>query len=94
MKTLKFIHLIGFIALFSLISCNKEYITNEYITNEYYYDGKFFITEQEEITKDICPPFLQKGDTVAIFAASNAVSKSEVKNGIEKLESWGLNVIR
>ncbi|MBQ9100955.1 MAG: LD-carboxypeptidase [Paludibacteraceae bacterium] len=98
MKTLKFIHLIGFIALFSLISCNKEYITNEYITNEYYtneyyYDGKFFITDQEEITKDICPPYLQKGDTVAIFAASNAVSKSEVKNGIEKLESWGLNVI-
>lgn len=96
-KSLLYLLNIGLIFL-SLSSCNKEYITNEYITNEYYsneyyYDGKFFITDQEEITQDIRPSYLKKGDTIAIFAISNGVSKSDLKNGISVLKNWGLNVI-
>lgn len=97
MKNLKLLQLTLFATILSLNSCKEyvtnEYITNEYYSNEYYYEGKFFITEQEEITTDIRPPYLKKGDTVAIFAASNAVTKNDIKDGISKLKSWGLNVI-
>jgi len=78
-------------------SCGDD-ITNEYITNEYtnIYNKEYYSTvlsNQKEITEDIRAPFLKKGDTVAIFALSNAVSKSEMAAGIETIKSWGLNVV-
>jgi len=85
----------------------KEYITNEYVTNEYItnqyitcndsvYIREFYsivLSQQQEITRQIQPPYLRAGDTVAICAASNAVSKSELSNGIAILKSWGLHVL-
>ncbi len=38
------------------------------------------------------PPFLQPGDSVAIFATSNATAFEELRYGISVLESWGLHV--
>ena len=80
-------------------SCKKEYITNEYITNNEYvtntYDAEYYSTilnSQEEITMDVRPDYLKKGDTVAVCAASNAVSEKDVADGISTLKSWGLNV--
>jgi len=78
--------------------CTKEYITNEYYitNNEDVYNKDYYttiLTSQQEITTDIRPPYLKVGDTVAIFAASNKVTKSELANGIETLQQWGLKVI-
>lgn len=76
-------------------SCGDD-ITNEYITNEYIYNKEYYSTvlsNQKEITEDIRSPFLKKGDTVAIFALSNAVSKSDMEAGIATIKSWGLNVV-
>lgn len=78
--------------------CKKEYITNEYVTNEYttnVYDSEYYSTilnSQEEITQDIRPDYLKEGDSVAVCAASNAVSASDIATGISTLESWGLKV--
>lgn len=90
------------IALFALLcttGCKKEYVTNEYITNNQYinnvYDSEYYSTilnSQEEITMDVRPDYLKEGDTVAVCAASNAVSESDVATGIATLKSWGLNV--
>lgn len=80
-------------------SCKKEYITNEYITNNEYvtnvYDSEYYSTilnSQEEITQDIRPAYLKEGDSVAVCAASNAVSESDIAGGIKRLEEWGLKV--
>lgn len=83
--------------LVMMSSCGDE-ITNEYITNEYtnIYNKEYYATvlsNQKEITEDIRAPFLKKGDTVAVFALSNAVSQSDMAAGIATLKSWGLNVI-
>lgn len=80
-----------------LSSCGDE-IINEYVTNEYtnIYNKEYYATvlsNQKEITEDIRAPFLKKGDTVAVFALSNAVSQSDMAAGIATLKSWGLNVI-
>lgn len=76
-----------------VFSCKKEYITNEYVTNENIYQNQYYLlNEMEEITEDIRPPYLKKGDTIAIFASSNSVTKDQLKNGIDKLKSWGLAV--
>lgn len=77
-------------------SCKKEYITNEYITNsvENHYSNKYYLPdEMEEITDIKTPPYLKQGDTVAVFAISNSVTRSEVVDGIKVLKSWGLNVV-
>lgn len=87
--------------LLAISSCKKEYVTNEYITNEYVtneyvYNKEYYSTVlamQTEVGEDIRPPYLKKGDTVAICVTSNAVSESEMADGIAKLESWGLNVV-
>ena len=83
--------------LVMMSSCGDE-ITNEYVTNEYtnIYNKEYYATvlsNQKEITEDIRAPFLKKGDTVAVFALSNAVSQSDMAAGIATLKSWGLNVI-
>jgi len=83
--------------LVMMSSCGDE-ITNEYITNEYttIYNKEYYATvlsNQKEITEDIRAPFLKRGDTVAIFALSNAVSQSDLSAGIAKIKSWGLNVV-
>lgn len=41
----------------------------------------------------IIPPYLQKGDTVAIVCTARKFSKEEAQPGIELLTSWGLNVV-
>lgn len=78
-------------------SCGDD-ITNEYVTNEYYniYNKEYYTTvlaDQKEITEDIRAPFLKKGDTVGIFALSNAVTRDELASGIATIKSWGLNVL-
>jgi len=88
--------------LVAVSGCKKEYITNEYITNEYvtneniyksdsYYQ---FIDKQDviDINDIILPPYLKAGDSVAIIATSNKVTKSDMADCIDKLESWGLKV--
>jgi muramoyltetrapeptide carboxypeptidase len=41
----------------------------------------------------ICPPYLKKGDTVAITAPASIVKRDAVEMGIAQLKKWGLNVI-
>lgn len=83
----------------ALASCKKEYITNEYITNEYItneavYTSRYYISNPDSVVGvDIRPDYLKKGDTVAVFAPSNAVTKDELSKGISVLKSWGLNVV-
>ena len=79
--------------------CKKEYITEEYNTYNTYetniYDSEYYSTvlnSQEEITDDIRPPYLKEGDSVAVCAASNAVSEADVATGIAQLKKWGLKV--
>ncbi|MCR5498175.1 MAG: LD-carboxypeptidase [Paludibacteraceae bacterium] len=78
-------------------SCKKVYEENYYnTTNETVYTYEYYqkvLLDQKEITEDIRPPYLKKGDTVAVFAASNKVTKSELSAGIAKLKEWGLNVV-
>lgn len=78
----------------ALTSCKKEYVTNEYITNETIYQEQYYLShEMDPVKDDIRPPFLKKGDTVAVFASSNKVTKDGLSNGISTLKSWGLNVV-
>ncbi len=42
---------------------------------------------------NIIPPYLQKGDTVAIVCTARKFSKEEAQPGIDLLTSWGLNVV-
>ena len=73
----------------------KEYITNEYVTNEYVYSSEYYsqiLNSQQEITQDIRPEFLKAGDTVAVCAASNYVTKSDLADGIAQLQDWGFKV--
>ncbi len=78
-------------------SCKKVYEENYYYnTDENVYNYEYYQTillNQEEITQDVRPDYLKKGDTVAVFAASNAVSKSELASGIQTLKSRGLVVV-
>lgn len=78
-------------------SCKKVYEENYYYTtDENVYNYEYYQTvllNQEEITQDVRPDYLKKGDTVAVFAASNKVSKSELENGIQTLKGWGLKVV-
>lgn len=47
-----------------------------------------------KMSEFIKPSYLQKGDTVAIVAPASAIKDStSIKNGIELLKSWGLNVV-
>ncbi len=39
------------------------------------------------------PPFLQKGDKIAIVSTSNCIKADEIKLVIPILEGWGLNII-
>jgi muramoyltetrapeptide carboxypeptidase len=78
-------------------SCKKVYEENYYnTTNEMVYTYEYYqkvLSEQKEITQDIRPAYLKQGDTVAVFAASNKVTKSDLSAGISKLKSWGLQVV-
>ncbi len=78
-------------------SCKKVYEENYYYnTDENVYNYEYYQTillNQEEITQDLRPDYLKRGDTVAVFAASNKVSQSEMANGIQTLKSWGLAVV-
>lgn len=82
------------LAMFS--SCKKEYnyyyVTNvDSIYTSYYYQT--VLNNQQEVTNDVQPAFLKAGDTIAVFALSNAVTKTELSNGINILKKWGLVVV-
>ncbi len=51
----------------------------------------FSITNQSQ-TKMITPPYLQKGDTIAIVATARKNIDDNLKFAIDLLTSWGLNV--
>ncbi len=52
----------------------------------------FSITNQSQ-TKMITPPYLQKGDTIAIVATARKNIDDNLKFASDLLTSWGLNVI-
>ncbi|MBQ3656864.1 MAG: LD-carboxypeptidase [Bacteroidales bacterium] len=84
--------------LTALSSCHKdkedEVIINEiHVDTTVVYSPSFIIENKEEVTTDIRPQFLQKGDKVAVCAISNAVSESDVSEGEETLKNWGLEVL-
>lgn len=39
------------------------------------------------------PPYLKRGDKVAVCLASSSVSANKVKRGVDVLKSWGLEVV-
>jgi muramoyltetrapeptide carboxypeptidase len=41
----------------------------------------------------IAPPYLKKGDTVAIVAMASKLERKSIEAAVEEIESWGLNVI-
>jgi len=41
----------------------------------------------------IIPPYLKKGDTVAIVATARKISSEELQPAIDILKTWGLNVV-
>ena len=82
----------------AVCGCKKEYnYYNTYVTNvdsiytSYYYQT--VLNNQQEVTDDVRPDYLKAGDTIGVFALSNAVTQSDLVNGIEKLKSWGLVVV-
>ncbi|MBO7125655.1 MAG: LD-carboxypeptidase [Bacteroidales bacterium] len=92
----KIIPIFLIIAVFS--SCKKEYnYYNTYVTNvdsiytSYYYQT--VLNNQQEVTDDIRPDYLKAGDTIGVFALSNAVTQNDLADGISKLKSWGLVVV-
>lgn len=62
-----------------LSACTKEYYTE--------------IPIAPPITQDICPRSLRVGDTVAVCAASNFVTRESLAAGIDTLRHWGLVVL-
>lgn len=95
-------HLITIITIcgaLALSSCKKDEIVYENVTkdttiiNVTEYNPTFVIEDMEPITQTVRPAYLRKGDKVAVCAASNAVSDSEIRDGINTLKSWGLEVI-
>lgn len=87
------------IAAATLSSCHKEEIVYENITvdttivNVTEYNPTFVIEDMEPITTTVKPVTLHEGDKVAVCAASNAVSDDDIREGINTLKSWGLEVI-
>lgn len=81
----------------ALSSCHKEEIVNEIvqvdttIVNEY--NPTFIIKDFEPITSTVVPVALHEGDKVAICAPSNATSDEDIRDGINTLKSWGLEVV-
>jgi hypothetical protein len=67
-----------------LLGCTKEYTTKEYNTYNTYnntYDSEYYSTvlaSQTEITTDIRPPYLQKGDTCHFFRFGEWHSPAQV----------------
>lgn len=41
----------------------------------------------------IAPPYLKKGDTVAIIAMASKLDRKSIEAAVEAIENWGLNVI-
>ncbi|MBQ1698801.1 MAG: LD-carboxypeptidase [Bacteroidales bacterium] len=87
------------IAALILSSCKKEEIVYEQVTvdttivNVTEYNPTFVIQDLEPITQTVIPPYLHQGDKVAVYAPSNATSDEDIRDGINTLKSWGLEVI-
>jgi len=57
------------------------------------FPGIVYASADQEPSKLIQPPFLQKGDTVMIIAPAGIMKDTvKVENGIELLQEWGLTV--
>ena len=41
----------------------------------------------------VIPPYLQKGDTVAIVATARKISMEELQPAIDIINAWGLKVV-
>ena len=84
-------------AIFALASCHKDEIVNEIIqmdtTIVTEYNPTFIIQDLEPITQTVLPVALHKGDKVAVCAPSNASSDEDIRDGINTLKSWGLEVV-
>lgn len=86
-------------AVLALSSCHKEEIVNEIvkvdttIVNVTEYNPTFVIQDLEPITSSVLPIALHEGDKVAVCAPSNATSDDEIREGINTLKSWGLEVV-
>lgn len=59
------------------------------LCNEYVH-----LQKQEKVMNSlILPPYLQKGDKVAIISPSSKIDKQFLKGAKKRLESWGLKVV-
>jgi muramoyltetrapeptide carboxypeptidase len=87
---------IGLLSILMVLfwSCKDEYTYVTNVTEKVYTNNYYLENQMDPITEDIRPDFLKEGDSVAVFAISNSVSESDLKNGISVLESWGLKVLR
>ena len=82
------------IAALAMSSCHKEEIVNEIVqVDTTIYNPTFVIQDLEPIEQTVLPPYLRQGDKVAVFAPSNATSDEDIRDGINTLKSWGLEVI-
>lgn len=72
------------------VACGDSITNNEYVINEY---NNYGFNPYTPINKDIRPPYLKKGDTVAVASPSNAITEEVVSDGIKTLKSWGLAVV-
>lgn len=86
--------------VWSMQSCHKDDdvkidqpARDTIIQNTTVFDPTFVIQGQQPVTADIRPIDLKKGDLIAVCAASNAITESEISRGVEIIKSWGLNVI-
>ena len=71
-------------------SCNKEDDTELVIANQ---NNEVSTTPSAVISHLVRPPYLKAGDTVAVCSISNAVTRSDLEQGIGYLRSWGLIVL-
>lgn len=53
----------------------------------------FFQLNAQSVKKMITPPYLQKGDTVAIVSTARKHLNDDLKQTIEFLENWGLKTV-
>ena len=86
---------IGLLSILMVLfwSCKDEYTYVTNVTEKVYTNNYYLENQMEPVTEDVRPDFLKEGDSVAVFAISNSVSESDLKNGISVLESWGLKVL-
>lgn len=48
--------------------------------------------EEEPETSPVIPPYLKKGDTIAITSPAGYITSKELQPAIQQIESWGFNI--